>query len=170
MVRHRMVAPINSIKHYVQQTLLGITGNTVQTLSISDSVVAPAAANTFDVVQGAVIKAIYVEMWVIGTGTPTDSHSFSVTVEKLPADLTSMTFAQSTTFAAYPNKKNILYTTQGALSSRASGPAIPIIRNWIKIPRGKQRQGLGDRLVINLSNITAIQYQICGVFVYKEYR
>jgi len=59
-----------------------------------------------------------------------------------------------------------LYTTQG-LTSEQNANAVPIIRQWFKIPKGKQRFGLGDQMVLNIS---AAQEGVenCGMFIFKE--
>ncbi len=93
---------------------------------------------------------------------------FTLTVEKKRTTETDMTNAQSANLQSYPNKKNILYTTQGIVNSTHTGPAIPIIRQWIKIPKGKQRFGLGDQFMVNL-NSGGGSLQTCGIFIYKEY-
>ncbi len=79
-----------------------------------------------------------------------------------------MTLAQSQNLGAYPNKKNILYTTQGILAdANDGGPTIPLIRGWIKIPKGKQRMGLDDRIVVNITAVGALR--LCGISTFKEY-
>ncbi len=167
--RRRMLAPINTEKHF--QPIVGTTvaaGAILNTVLI-DAVAAPSAA--FEIDQGSVIKAIYCELWLNGSGL-TDTHSiFNVTVEKLSADVTSMTATQSANLGTYPNKKNILYTTQGILAAGVDGAqSVPILRQWIAIPKGKQRFGLTDRLNINTSNISSNDLIICGIFIYKEYK
>lgn len=165
----RMQAPINSNKHFVSQTLSTVLSGTISTRIVSDAVAAPATANAFDVRQGAVIKAVYIELWINGDSAATVSTSFNVTLEKLPSNLASMTFANSQNLGTYTNKKNILYTTQGLVGSADIGQSsVPVLRTWFKIPKGKQRQGLGDRIVLNLSSLVS-DLAICGIFIYKEY-
>ncbi len=166
----RMLAPIVSIKHYIHQTLLTVTGGTVRNVTIAEAVVAPAAANAFDVVQGSVIKAVYVELWFVGTGSTGTLTSFNLTIEKTVGDQTDMTFTQSTNLGTYPNKKNILYTTQGNIGTFVDGTnPIPLFRAWIKIPKGKQRMGLGDNIMLNVNSVGS-NSSICGFFTYKEYQ
>ncbi len=163
----RMLAPITSIKHYVHHPQSGVASGAVLTFSVATSVVAPASANAFNVVQGSVIKAVFIEFWVFSIGADVET-SFTVSVEKIPSGLLPMTFAESINLGAYENKKNILYVTQGLVGSRGSGSPVPIIRQYFKIPRGKQRMGLGDRIVVNLSSVGQTM-QICGITTYKEY-
>ncbi len=168
-MRHRgMVAPITSIKHYVHQTNLTIASGAINNHNVVNAVIAPATTLAGDVVQGAIVKAIYIERWIVGDQAAAASGTFLLAIDKVPAGATAMTFAQSANLGGYPNKKNILYTTQGIVSDIRDGSnPVPIIRGWIKIPKGKQRMGLGDRIVVNFSAINAIR--ICGVSTYKEY-
>ncbi len=163
----RKLPPINSNKHYVHRTALTIAVGAIQNVIVVQSVVAPATANSFSVEEGSIVKAIFVEIWAIAD---TGLTAFTMSVEKRPSSSPAMTFAQSANMGAYPNKKNILLTTQGLLADKTAGPAIPLYRQWIPIPKGKQRMGLSDELVLNVSNIGGNTFQVCGIFTYKEYR
>ncbi len=169
MARRGMRSPINSVKHYIQTTNATIANNAIETIPVIEGVVAPATAATKDVKEGSVVKAIYIERWLNGASTTSGTNSqFVLTVEKKRVAETDMTFSQSQNLMAYPNKKNILYTTQGVLGSELAGAnAVPIIRQWFPIPKGKQRFGLGDELVVNISAI--ITTRRCGMATYKEY-
>ncbi len=70
----------------------------------------------------------------------------------------------------YANKKNILFTAQG-LVTPTDGGQVPVLRGWYKIPKGKQRFGLGDRLFLTIrnNNAAAIDINFCGLAIYKEY-
>ncbi len=119
-----------------------------------------------EVVEGAVVKAVYVELWLIGQ-SDSASGNFLVSVLKIPGDASSMTQADHIALNAYTNKKNVLYHTQG-ISNDGVANATPVVRQWIKIPKGKQRFGLNDRIQMSVSTqAEAVNY--CGFFVYKEY-
>ncbi len=168
-MRHRrMQAPINSIKHYVHETNIGIATGTIKNIEEILAVVAPANALPFQVIEGSVIKAIYLEFWLSSNGASGTETQFNLTVEKKREAEADMTFGQSAALGAYPNKKNILYTSQGIVNSNAVSGTVPIIRQYILIPKGKQRFGLGDQLMVNISAIGALQF--CGISTYKEYR
>jgi len=170
MARRRMQGTINSIKHIVQLPLTTVDLSTMSNVSVVDAVVAPAASTTFQVTEGSLVKAIYFEIWMVNIGAVGTTGSFNITVEKRPANAPAMTIAQAVVQQAYPNKKNILYTTQGIIGSTSAGSALPMLKHWIAIPKGKQRMGLGDEVIINLANLASVDYQVCGVFIYKEYR
>ncbi len=170
MARHRgMVSPINSIKHIINRSITGIASGTILNLTIAEGVVAPAVATTSDVIQGAIIKAVYFELWYVGSGTTGNVSAFTLTIERLMGGMVDQTFTQSQNLSAYTNKKNILYTTQALNSSRIDGAnPVPMVRGWVKIPKGKQRIGLDDKIMINISSIGS--GDVCGIFLYKEYR
>ncbi len=160
-----MRAPITSVKHYVQQgidtQLAGgrSTDNIIRARAVQD------IADAEDVVEGSVIKAVFCELWLLAGGQ--QPGSFTLTIEKLPAGATSSTFAEMAQLHTYANKKNILYTTQGLIGDANANPT-PVIRSWIKIPRGKQRFGLDDKLLISVSaNIEDMDR--CGFYTYKAY-
>ncbi len=162
----RMLAPIVSIKHYINRSNVQILSGAERTDQIAVGVVAPAVATTADVKQGSVIKSVYLEFWLGGDETAAESQ-FNFTIEKKRVEETDITNAQMNNLMSYPNKKNILYTTQGIVPAMLTGGmTIPVYRDWLKIPKGKQRFGLSDELVVNVSSVGAIRY--CGFATYKE--
>ncbi len=164
-----MLAPINSIKHYVQTANTGITSGNAASIVLVNAVVAPAAATTADVIQGAVIKAIYVEFWLGGDATSGTESQFVVTMEKKKVEETDPTAAELLNLGSYSNKKNVLYTTQGIVSAMLDGGiTIPVFKGWVKIPRGKQRFGLEDEFVFSITAVGNLR--LCGFATYKEYR
>jgi len=165
-----MVAPINSIKHFVQRPNTSVLAGTVTNFVIVDAVIAPATASVQEVIQGAIIKAVHFEMWNANGGPTNQTTQINLIIEKKIADSPVMTFAQTLNLSGYPNKKNILYTFQGILAPNIDG-ANPIqpLPGWLLIPKGKQRFGLGDQLILNISTVTQ-GIQTCGMAIFKEYR
>ncbi len=161
-----MRAPVTSSKHYVQRSLLTITAGTNDVTVIVQAVERGnvSVGNAFEVADGSVIKAVFVEMWIRGQSTSPGSVLLSLI--KTPQN-TSITFAEQVALHTYDNKKNVLYHTQG-LTNDADADAIPFVRQWFKIPKGKQRFGLGDKLVLSVS-AQALDSNICGFMTYKEY-
>ncbi len=169
MPHRRMLAPINTIKHYVHRSNTGVSTGTVASIVIADAVVAPATSNAFDVKEGSIIKAIWFELWAVSIASTGVTNSFTAIIEKVPSNLASVTAGQIVNLGAYTNKKNILYSTQGVSGAVIDGSnALPVVRFWLKIPKGKQRMGLGDRIVLSFASVGAT-YNTCGVSTYKEY-
>ncbi len=170
MVRHRrMLAPINSIKHYVQMSNIAIASGAVLNTIMVDAVVAPATAATSNVIQGAVIKAIYVEMWIVGDGASGTSSQFVLIVHKIRNAEPQPSNSNLINLQAWVNKKNILYTTQGVVPPFLDGGmSVPVVRMWILIPKGKQRFGLDDQFMVSVAGVGKLR--VCGFTTYKEYR
>ena len=108
------------------------------------------------------------ELW-LHNDDGSNARQFIVTLEKISSGGVDPTFTNMANFQAYDNKKNVLYTTQGTLGASDAQGAVPIIRQWIAIPKGKQRFSLGDRFIITLAAVGG-QFQECGMFIYKEYK
>ncbi len=162
-----MVAPITSKKHYVHLSNSSIASGADTSFDAVEAVVAPATANSQEVQEGSVVKAVFFEIWVWGSEISGNDTQFLMAIEKRPSEAPAMTFAQSSNLGAYPNKKNILYTTQGVIGGRDT-QAIPLIRNWLLIPKGKQRMGLGDFISVTIA-ATGAAMQRCGIMTFKEY-
>jgi len=160
-----MKSPINSRKHIVQHTTTQVLTATVDTKSEINAVALQDVNLAQEVVEGTVVKAIFIERWLSGTF---NVGSFVMMVEKSVAGQPVPTFTNMTTLDAYPNKKNILYTTQGLIPEDNGNP-IPVMRQWLKIPKGKQRFGLNDKLRVVIAAIGAESVQYCGLTIYKSY-
>ncbi len=167
MARHRMIAPINSVKHYVQLENAPLTDGARRSTQLVDATSAPATAATEDVKEGSIVKAIYLEYWLKSNATAGTESKFQFAIEKVPAGQDALTFAQLNNLQAYDNKKNIFYFSQGVLGDLTTG-SMPVFRSWFMIPKGKQRMGLGDQIVIALS-ATGSTINNCGFATYKEY-
>ncbi len=157
---------IQSKKHFVQVTL----GN-LGTLALGSHLIAEAIegapSTPTDIAEGAIVKAVYVEMWVQDDSASVVG-SFTAVVMKNPGGSNAPTGANMAALHDYDNKKNILYTTQG-LSPTSDSGVFPVYKGWIKIPKGKQRMGLGDKLQLFLRNNGGTDLNFCGVFIFKEY-
>ncbi len=129
------------------------------------AIAAETPTNPSDVRIGAEVRAVYVEMWVAAESTAM-ATSIAI-IEKSNASKVKATPAEMIALDDYPNKKNILWTHQGLTSSNATN-ATPIIQQWIKIPKGKQRMGQGDRIDISLLAVVD-GFNFCGQAIFKEY-
>lgn len=160
-----MLAPISSIKHYVQFTEFNVASATVSTKVLVNAVAAPA--NPEDCKEGSVVKAVFIELWLLADTNAVSS--FVCTVDKAVGTQAVPSFTNMTTLNSYNNKKNILFTSQGLLGENGSTNPTPVLRQWIKIPKGKQRQGLSDEIRLNIAAIGATQITGCSFATYKEY-
>ncbi len=160
-----MRAPIHAVKHYVQNSLATVLAGASSQRTIAKAVVSTNANLATEVVEGAIVKAIFVEMWI--RAGDTSPGSTLLTLVKLQ-DGQPITFADQIDLFNYQNKKNIIYHTQG-LTNDQDADAIPFVRQWFKIPKGKQRMGLGDEWVLSIA-AQALDNITCGFYTYKEYR
>ncbi len=169
MVRHRrMLAPIVSRKHYVQFDVSPGSDATRRSLAVVHAVSdATGVTNPSDVVEGSIIKAVFIELWVKSQAPAGTEDKFQFAIEKVPAGAAPLSFTDMNTLQSYQNKKNILYFTQGVLGD-LTVQSFPVSRQWWLIPKGKQRFGLDDDLTIALSTTGATNVT-CGFATYKEY-
>ncbi len=157
---------IHATKHYVQMsrsTVATVARNNEQFIEAVEG----TTANLVDeVVEGAVIKAVYVELWTLDAG---NAGSQIVTLVKTPLTDIGPSFANMNALGTYANKKNILFTHQGLNSNDGITGPINVMRGWYKIPKSKQRFGLGDKLILTIANNGANDLFYCGFCTYKEY-
>ncbi len=159
-----MKPTINSIKHYVQVTSTAIASGGIGAFDIINAVPKGAArVATADVEEGAIIKACYIEFWI---KADTANFTGNGALFKMPAGVAGPTFAQMNNLQAYPNKKNVLEFHQGLIP--IGDQVMAMFRGWYKIPKGKQRFGLGDILRVEFS-LTGSAGDVCGFATYKEY-
>jgi len=155
---------VHSKKHYVQVSLATISGGTSVVTNLVVAVDIVTTSNV-EVLTGSTIKAVFVEMWI--RSTELSPGTVLVSLVKCQ-DGQSITFSDHINLNDYNNKKNVFYHTQG-LTNENSADAIPFIRQWFKIPKGKQRFGLGDTLRLIVSSQAIIDNVQCGFATYKEY-
>ncbi len=163
-----MRAPIHSKKHILQMSQFTIAQSAIDTQTIVDSIEA-ASTTPSQVEEGAIVKAVYVEYW-LGNASTSVVGSYTTVLIKSPGGNAAMGQANVAALHDYDNKKNILFTSQ-ALVPPTDGGQVMVLRQWVKIPKGKQRMGLGDQiqLVTRNNNATAVDINGCGFALYKEY-
>jgi len=157
---------VHSKKHYVQNSLETIAGSAVETKSIVVAVEAKDAILANFITEGSTVKAVYFEQWMRAGDTV--GASYIAVIYKLPGAAVVFTAAQLADLHGSENKKNILWTSQGLLNDQ-DADAMSVIRGWIKIPKSKQRFGLGDQLVFQIFAQGAIDIHLCGFALFKEY-
>ncbi len=162
-----MKAPIHATKHYVQKSLATVTASTGLDEVLVNAVEVQNVNTVSEVTEGAVIKAVYIELWCRSGEVTPGSYVFAI--YKNPGTGTTFTTAQMAAMGTAENKKNVLFFSQGLVND-ADADATPIFRGWVKIPKSKQRFGLGDRLLWSIFAQAAIDLHVCGFATYKEYQ
>ncbi len=160
---------IKSKKHIVQISQGTVSQATAVLSTILVQSFEATASTPPGVEEGALVKACYVEFWV-SQDSASIVGSYTVILVKLPGSANLTSNAEMSALHDYDNKKNILFTAQGLLTPNDGGQ-VPVLRGWYKIPKGKQRFGLNDRLALVLANnnVTDIDINFCGTAVFKEY-
>ncbi len=157
---------IHSTKHYVQISLTTVATGTVNITNLVLGVPVADKNSVFEVEEGATVKAIYLELWAIGS---VSDQFFTAILGKFPSNAPAPSLADMAALGDWDNKKNILYTTQGLASNDGIAGPIPIIRQWFKIPKGKSRMGINDAIKFVLASRGDATITICGFATYKEY-
>ncbi len=161
-----MVRPmVHSSKHYVQNSLATIVGGAKLDIILASAVVAPAAALN-EIAEGSSLKACFLEQWL--RSSEASPGTFIAALYKSPGSGVSFSAAQMAGMGSSENKKNVLWFGQGLLNDN-NADATAIMRSWYKIPKSKQRFGLGDRLILTIFAQAAIDLVSCGFTTYKEY-
>jgi len=160
-----MRAIINSRKHIVQLTLSTVAAGAQVGVQLVNSKQNADNALAVDVEPGTVVKAIYVEMWLLAAEA--QPSTVTAIIVKSPSGLGTPSAIEFADLHTWSNKNNIFVMHQGIVGDANSNP-IPVFREWIKIPKGKQRFSLGDKLEIAFKGITE-DTEVCGFAVYKSY-
>ncbi len=158
-----MRPPITSEKHIVQFPIDTIVAGTHQSIPLVTVAASGAGADIVPI--GSILKAIYIELWLQSGVNAIGSHIF--VVEKLQNGGDPIGFAAMAQLNDYNNKRNVFYTTEGLLAESNANP-IPVIRQWLKIPKGKQRMAQGDKISLSIS-AQAGDIDRCGLSIYKSY-
>ncbi len=164
----RMLAPLVTIKHMTNHENTTLNSGARINIELIQGVGQASVVNTTDVVEGSSIKTIYIEQWLKSNASAGTNTKFQLVLEKVMGAVAAITFTQMNNLMSYPNKKNILYSTQGVIGDLTTS-SIPIMRGWFSIPKGKQRFGLDDQLVLSISSTGAV-IQRCGLSIFKEWK
>jgi len=160
----RMRTPIQSVKHI--QTFVGVevvAANTNQLTLLTS--VQDYTGNANQVPVGAVVKAVYIELWCAASGNT--QGNLNLNFEKLSGTSSTMNHADALALNDYANKNNVLYITQGLTPDTNANP-VPFMRGWFKVPKGMQRMALGNKLVVNMSALVE-NFNLCGLVIFKHY-
>ncbi len=154
---------VNTEKHLVQFSLAAVASGAISNLEILNAVASPSANNEIRI--GAVVSAIYVEMWVQSDDAA--AGTAIVTLERVDGNVTAfMTAGNSANLNAYENKKNIIHTQMGLIPNNVTYPMVSV-KGWFKIPKGKQRFGADDKFMMNIHG-QSNGLSFCGIAIFKE--
>ena len=162
-----MVRPmVHSTKHYVQYSIGTTVVGTNTDENFASAVEVANKNQVLEVEEGSSVKAVYCEIWLRSAATSASSFVFILC--KRPGGVADPSDANMAALGDWNNKKNILFTSQGLVND-VDSTALSVYRGWIKIPRSKQRMGLGDKLSWHLRAVGQ-SINFCGFVTYKEYQ
>ncbi len=155
---------IKSIKHYAHLPAAVIVSGAIIGQPLVTTIAEGAVrALPSDVEEGCSIKAVYCEYWISGV---TIDKTATWVIVKRPSGALNPSFAEMAALGTYANKKNILFSGQGIPPT--NGNVMNIVKGWIKLPKGKQRFGIGDKLFLVVAAV-ATNVNLCGLHTFKEY-
>ncbi len=157
---------IKSRKHYIQITRSQISTVSTQNELLIESVGVTAKNTPREVEEGAIVKAIYIEMWLLDSA---NDGSNVVVLSKQNESGLGPSNTEILALDTWNNKKNILFTHQGLSSNNGVGNPMAVMRGWYKVPKSKQRFGLGDILSLTIRNSGPNVLEFCGFATFKEY-
>ncbi len=146
----------------VQTSLFTVASGAITNVTLINATAVPTG--DLEVREGAKISAIYCEYWIHTDDA--SSGTSVITLEKISSGGPNMLTTNAADLGSYPNKKNIFYTHMGLTPNNVTYP-MSAIRGWIKIPKSKQRFGLGDKLKLNFFG-QSNGLSVCGIAIYKE--
>ncbi len=156
---------VNSEKRIVQITLGHIAAMAQGSTNIVSARQDPTASDPREIKIGTIVKAVYLELWLLGDGQ--QPNTTSVWFYKLPSGVGVPTAGVIADMNGWDNKNNIFEAHQGLVGDANTNP-VPFFRGWIKIPKGKQRMSIGDKIGFSILAITE-GMQFCGLAIYKAY-
>ncbi len=162
-----MVRPmVHSTKHYVQTSIATVVAGAKLDIILAQAVSVANKNLVQEVEEGAKIKAIYLEYWI--RSSEVSPGSGICAFYKDPGGGLVFTTTELAAMGNAENKKNVFFFQQGLFNDQ-DADAISVVRQWFKVPKSKQRMGLGDRLIFSVFAQGAIDLVICGMTTYKEY-
>ncbi len=152
-------------KHYVQASLFAVAAGAKATVSLIDAVAVLDKNDPDEITEGSIISAVYLEYWL--TTQDSSAGTSIVILEKVQSGSGSASATNMASLDTYDNKKNVLHVFMGLTNPVTGAGAMPAVRGWFKIPKSKQRFGLGDQLILSFFSQTGTLHG-CGFSTYKE--
>ncbi len=155
---------INTLKHVVDLQG-GLIVNTQAEEILVDATDAPVAAtNPQEIENTSSINAVFLNVQVAATSTAALANVYMY-VAKNPGN--NLTMPNANAVGKSDNRRHVLH--QEMIMTEKNTTAIPrtLFKGVIKIPRGKQRFGVDDRLSIFLLS-PGTTYDYCIQCIYKE--
>ncbi len=152
--------PVNSVKNILDGTFLGVAAGVITTADVITNV-NTYAGGAIEVPTGAVIRGIYLFVQIQPQAVASQVDMY---VGKFPPG--SVLPVPGAT-GGNVNRRFILHEEKGIPGAANNGSPPHTFRGYVKLPRGRQRIGETDRIVVRISSATA--YDACVKSIYKWY-
>ncbi len=164
MARFRSgLRPINSVKNIVDSTLIGVAAGLGSSVNVATTV-NDYTGGVADVPIGCKISSVYLFLQILpATGTA----NVDWYIWKGPLNINATMPVPGATGGAI-DRKYILHEEKGIPGNAADGAYPLTFKGVIKIPRGRQRFGEGDR--IQIKTVGADVHNVCLKCIYKFYQ
>ncbi len=165
--KSNVLRPINSRKN-INQRIAIIAAAGTDTMRITNAVeVMPALAQTGQVVAGATVNTIYLEIWMYGNAVAGVNSPVTWMLVKNPGN--NLTMPDPALAGADDNKRWIFAMGKGLLGNSGNGQPGYLIRGWFSIPKRMRRHGFDDEIQLIIKNDTANDINLCELAIYKWY-
>ncbi len=162
MARYSRIRPVNSLKHEIIFSNLGINASAVQRTVLADAV-QPASVNLVNEIEvGSVVNSVFIEINVSAQDTGV-VKVINWKVQKI----TGNTAPTSPALGGQVDQKRILKRGMEMLPNAVSTVFKRII--VVKLPRNLRRFGIGDSLELVWVSSSTETINFCGIAVYKHY-
>ncbi len=156
--------PINTLKHIVDRQ-----GGLVATTQVEEILVSAVDNPTFvtnpqEISNTSNVTHVFLNVQVAATGTAALANVYMFVAKNPAGDLV---FPDANAVGKSDLRKHVLH--QEMIMTEKNTTAIPrtLFKGVIKIPRGKQRFGLGDKLIVALL-APGVNFDYCVQCIYKE--
>ncbi len=158
--RSNFKRPINSVKNILDATALTVSAGVITTVDLM-TVVNDYAGGAIEVPVGAVVRGVYLFFQI---QPQTLKVAIEAYVAKVPPGLTLPVPGAT---GGDSGRRFILHEEKGIPGPSNNGSPPSTFRGYVKLPRGRQRVGESDRLVLRVSSAGA--YDMCAKAIYKWY-
>ncbi len=163
--REMGLRPINRIKHVVDSQNATAAG-TQASFNLIVSADNPGLANTAQVATGSKVSAIYLRVEVVATTSAALPNCYMIVFKNPGGNLST---PAANTVGSNDNKRYVIHQEMLMLQRQDGSNPRTLFNGVIRIPRGYQRAGPNDVLLVALlAPGVAIEFCIQGH--YKEFR
>ncbi len=156
---------LNSIKNEVN-SVQGVVASTNLVLTIAQASDVHTTATPTSVINGCILKAIYIEFWYYGLSASNTNDIVDIYLIKNPGN--NLVNPNPGTTGTSNEKKFIIREWKGLAGNKSLG-GTPYSQQgrWFKIPKRYQRMGTDDVWFLVIRSPTT--GNMCSKFIYKWY-